>query len=331
MKVWYDACTGKQVRYGVAIAKRLRKKGNEVVLTTRKHPDTVALAKLLGEKFHTVGRYDPTSRMTRLHQSLRRQLLFYKMFKEEPPDVAVSHRSVELCRVAFGLGVPIISTHDAPHAEAINRLTMPLIDVLVVSKAILESHLRTYGTKRVVRFDGVDEVAWIKGFKPQARFDYGKPLVVVRQFETRAAYGEGKIDVYEEIAHKLTSLGRVVFLPRYDRKPRKGLIVPKDFVDSASLVAQADLVVSAGGTISREAALQGTPSIVIPTIGRSYVNDYLSEKGFPLFTVKIRKVFDYARKYLGKKRDVKPLLAKLENPVDVIEKIVEELPDESHN
>lgn len=324
MKVWYDACTGKQVRYGVAIIKRLRKKGYEAVLTTRKHPDTVALAQLLGEEFHIIGKYDPTSRATSLYQSLKRQLLFYKMFKDDPLDVAVSHRSVELCRVAFGLGIPIISTHDAPHAEAINRLTMSLIDVLVVSKAIPEKHLHRYGIREFVKFDGVDEVAWIKDFKPKTRFDYESPLIVVRQFETKAAYAEEKVDVNEEIARKLTSLGKVVFLPRYDNKARKGLIVPKGFIDSASLVAQADLVVSAGGTISREAALQGTPSIVISTIGRSFVNDYLSEKGFPLFTVRnkkeIRKVLDYARKYLDKKQNVKPLLAKLENPVDVIEK-----------
>jgi len=56
MRIWYDACTGKHVRYGVAIAKRLREMGHEVVLTTRKHPDTVPLAKFLNEDFIVVGR-----------------------------------------------------------------------------------------------------------------------------------------------------------------------------------------------------------------------------------------------------------------------------------
>lgn len=325
MKIWYDACTGKHVRYGVAIAKRLRSIGHQVLLTTRKHPDTLALAELLGEKFVTIGKYDPTSPLSRLRESLKRQLFFCKMFEKSSPDVAVSHGSVELCRTAFGMSIPVILTYDAPHAKAVKRLTMPLIDFLVVSKGIPKRCVQGYGIKKVLQFDGVDEVAWMKGFEPMVEYDYGKPLIVVRQFETRAAYAEGKTDPTEELARKLTSLGNVVFLPRYDRRPRKGLIVPKDFVDSASLAAQADLVVSAGGTIAREAALQGTPSIAVPTIGRSYVNEYLTKKGFPLLTVKAERVLNYAKKLVGKKYGVAPILKKLENPVDVIEKVVEEL------
>lgn len=325
MKIWYDACTGKQIRYGVAIAKRLRAGGHEVVLTTRKHPDTLPLAKLLGEDFTVVGKYDPTSLISMLRESSKRQLLFCKMFTRNPPDIAISHRSVELCRVAFGLGILSISTHDTPHAKAINKLTMPLIDVLVISKAIPKRYIQGYGieNKNIEQFDGVDEVAWIKGFKPKTKYDYGKPLIVVRQQETKAAYALGKADLTETLARKLASLGKVVFLSRYNRRPKKDLVVPKGFVDSASLVAQADLVVGVGGTILREAALQGTPTIVIPLVRRLYVNDYLSRKGFPLFTVAPSKALQYAKKLLGKKQNIEDLLAKLENPVNVIQKIVE--------
>jgi predicted glycosyltransferase len=306
----------------VAIAKRLRACGHDVVLTTRRHPDTTPLAKLLGENFDVVGKYDPTSPLSRLRESAKRQLLFCKMFESNPPDIAISHRSVELCRVAFGLGVHVISTHDTPHAEAVNRLTMPLIDVLVVSKSIPKHRVQGYGIGTIEQFDGVDEVAWIKGFKPKKKCNFGKPLIVVRHQETKAAYALGETDLTETLARKLSSLGEVVFLSRYDRRPKKDLIVPKGFVDSASLVAQADLVVGVGGTIQREAALQGTPSIVIPIARRIYVNDYLSKKGFPIFTVAPSKAIHYARKLLGKKQNVKDLLAKLENPLDVIQNIL---------
>jgi len=115
-----------------------------------------------------------------------------------------------------------------------------------------------------------------------------------------------------------------LFLPRYRRRPEKGLIIPKEFIDSASIVFQADLVVSAGGTIAREAALQGVPTIVVPLFGKLYVNDYLSKKGFPIFTVSPNKALNYAKRILGKRWDVNNLLEKLENPVDIIEKIIKE-------
>lgn len=324
MKIWYDACTGKHVRYGVAIAKRLRTLGHKVVLSTRVHPDTLALAALLKEEFKIVGKYRPMSPMSRLKESLKRQLMFCKMFAEEVPDVAVSHRSVELCRVAFGLGIPNISTHDTVHADAVNRLTMPLIDFLVVSKALPESSVKSYGIKKIFWFDGVDEVAWIKGFKPEIKYHYSKPLIVVRQLEEKAAYAMQKSDWTKTIAKKLTSLGNVLFLPRYQKRPEKGLIVPREFVDSASLVSQADLVISAGGTIAREAALQGVPAIVVKSFEKIYVNDYLAAKGFPIFTVDLNETLGYAEKLLGKKWDVKHLLDELENPVDVIERVIKE-------
>lgn len=324
MKVWYDACTGKQVRYGTAIAKRLRAAHHEAVLTTRDHPDTQALAKILGEKFITVGKYAAGSLMAKLQASVHRQLQFTKMFEENPPDIAVSHRSVELCRVAFGLGIPTISTHDTVHAEAINRLTMPLINYLVISKALPKKAVEGYGIKKIFWFDGVDEVAWIKDFKPAVKYGYKKPLIVVRELEEKAAYAQGKNDPTKTLAKKLTKLGNVLFLPRYKRTTEKGLTVPKDFVDSASLVSQADLVISAGGTIAREAALQGVPTIVVSSFGKINVNDYISEKGFPLFTVNLNEAFNYAKRCLGRKQDVNTLLNSLENPVDVIERVIKE-------
>ncbi|MEM1581513.1 MAG: DUF354 domain-containing protein [Candidatus Bathyarchaeia archaeon] len=322
MRIWYDACTGKQVRYGATIAKHLEEKGHEVIFTTREHPDTIPLAKYLGLKFRVIGKYYPKTPFTRLYESLRRQLKLSKMFRENPPNYAICHSSVDLCRVAFGLGVPIICTFDTPHADAVNRLTVPFASFVVTSKAIPREIVQSYSARNIIQFDGVDEVAWMKNLKPFTEFDFKRPLIVVRQSEVRAVYAKGLSDLTEKVAKKLTSFGQVIYLSRYSRRPKEGLLVPKSFVDSASLAAQADLVVSVGGTISREAALAGTPSIVIDVFGKIHVNDYLANKGFPIFTVKPEDVIKNAENYLGRRFDVKSLLIDLENPVDVIENII---------
>lgn len=324
MRVWYDACTGKQVRYAVAIARRLRQLGHKVILTTREHPDASPLVKFLDEKFTIIGKYDPTSHFTRLQESVNRILEMCELFQENTPDLAVSHQSVELCRVAFGLGVPIVLTADTPYAYAVNRLTIPLADTLVLSEAIPQRFFKGLGSRKMVPFRGVDEVAWVKDFARDKRFGFKKPLIVVRQMETKASYALEKADLTEILAKKLTSLGNVLFLPRYDFRERKGLIVNKEFVDSLNLAAYADLVVNMGGTMAREAALLGTPSLVISTFEGSYVNEYVAKKGFPLFIVDSSEVMNYSKKYVGRKWDVKDKLDELENPVDVIGKIVHE-------
>jgi predicted glycosyltransferase len=323
MKIWYDACTGKHIRYGTAIAQRMRKRGHEVVFTTREHPDTVRLAQHLGEDPIVVGKYCPQSLFSRLEESAERVLQFSKMFKDDTPDVAISHQSVELCRTAFGLGIPIILTADTPHATAVNRLTIPFASTLVVSSAIPKRFLRNHCAKNIIQFDGVDEVAWIKGFKPSSPAGLEKPLIVVREMEHKAAYASGGSDLTVNIAEKLGKLGNVHFIRRYNQNGKK-FGAKEGFVDSASLVAHADLVVSAGGTLAREAALQGVPSIVFSDLGRTYVNLYLAEQGFPLFFAKPRRLVGAAKKYMGKRFDAEAKLALLENPVDKIEEVVTE-------
>lgn len=322
MKIWYDALTGKHVRYGVAIARHLRSKGHKVTLTTRKHPDTLPMIEYLTEKFIVTGKYDPKSLLTRLKEGAKRQLSFCNMFEKDTPDVAVSHGSPDLCRVAFGLGTPTITTVDTPYARAVHKLTLPLTKCIVASRSIPERILQKYNVDgQMVSFDGVDEVAWIKDFKPKVKYDFGKPLIVVRQLEEKAAYTEDKIGLHA-LAKKLTRLGKVVFLSRYNRKGMKDLIIPKGFVDSASLVGQADLFVGVGGTITREAALQGTPAIVVKVFPDQYVNDFLARKGFPIFETAMPNALQLAEKLLGQKHEVKNMLGKLENPVDVIADII---------
>lgn len=330
MRVWYDACTGKHVRYGVAVAKHLKDIGHEVELTTREHPDTLPMLTYLNEKFITIGKYNPESLLTRLKEGIKRQLLFCQLFQKSActPDIAISHCSVDQCRVAFGLGIPIIVTIDTPYADAVNRLTLPIADYIVASKAIPKQVLDNYNVKaKIMQFDGADEVAWIKGFKSRAKYDFGKPLIVIRQVEEKAAYTNAKVDMLA-LAKKLTRLGTVVFLSRYNRERIKDLIVPKGFVDSASLMAEADLFVGVGGTITREAALQGTPAIIVKLYPEQHVNDFLAENGFPIFKTEMTDAFKLAERLLGKKRSVKHLLDKLENPVDVIERIVEKMSHE---
>jgi len=201
---------------------------------------------------------------------------------------------------------------------------LPLANVVVASEAIPMSLWKKYGIQKLVQFKGVDEAAWIKDFSPLCKFEFKKPLIVVRQVEMQASYYSGKDDVTLSLARKLSELGTVVFLSRYEKKGYEGLTVLEGFVDSASLAGQADLVVGAGGTISREAALQGVPSIVVSEFGRIHVNDYLGERGFPIYTVRASKVLDLAKRVVGKKRNVKDILAALENPINVLERLVAE-------
>jgi len=206
---------------------------------------------------------------------------------------------------------------------------MTFAHTLVVSEALPKSFTRGYCVKNVVPFKGVDEVAWIKDFKPTKIAGLKKPLIVLRQIETKAAYAQGKQDVAGSLAGKLAALGNVQYIQRYNEKGKE-FGVKDGFIDSANLVANADLVIGCGGTIGREAALQGVPSIAISDMAKTCVNAYLAKKGFPLFITTESKVLSYAEKYLGKRFDVQSKLEELEDPVDVIEKVVDRMENQEN-
>ena len=99
----------------------------------------------------------------------------------------------------------------------------------------------------------------------------------------KAVYAEGKRDIAKNIFETACNDGKRAFYPKIQRGKATGFGVKEAFEDSANLVANADLVISYGGTIAREAALQGVPSIAISDMAKTYVNTYLAQKGFPLF------------------------------------------------
>lgn len=113
------------------------------------------------------------------------------------------------------MGVPIVLTADTPHATAVNKLTIPLSNTLVASEAIPQRFFKGFGAQRIVRFGGVDEVAWAGEAKPTRACSSEPPLIVVREMETQASYALDRADETLKLAIELASLGEVLFLSRY--------------------------------------------------------------------------------------------------------------------
>lgn len=314
MNIWVDSQTGKKLRFGVAIAKRLREKGHTIVHTSRLHPDTISLAKILNEVVTVIGEYDSTSKLSRLRESLKRELEFTELFKDNLPDIAISQCSVEQIRVAYRLGIPTIATFDTPRVEWIKKLVFPLLNHLIVSDVIPLTEIGYSYANILHRFSGVDEVAWVQN-SLKINYDLPHPLIVVRDIETQASYAKNTQNFSEKFVKKLETLGFVLTLPRYQHQDI--------YYDGLSLVAQADLVVGVGGTLCREACLQGTPAVWIKTFTQQYVDEWLYHKGFPIFPVNMDNAFGQCKDVIGKKVDGRDKLEQLENPVDVIEEIVE--------
>lgn len=343
--IWYDCLTPKQALIAYTLKKALERLGFDIFITTRDYDYTVSLLRLKGLDYVAIGSHGGASLKGKLRRSCERMLKMIDLVEKTNPRALVSFSSPDATRVAFGMGIPIINLNDSPHAEHVCRLTFSLSDYVITPKCIPLEVLEQLGRPRrgFIQYEGVDEVAWLRDYNPSpsALSRYGlRPLsyVVLRPEEQKAAYmlkvklGFSYEDILKYILN--THKGyRIVFLPRYeDQRPQiqhPMLVMPRTAVDGPLLTRFAALVITGGGTMSREACLQGTPSISYSP-HKLYVNEYLKKRGFPLYDVhKLDNIIDIIDQVLEEparaRVDTEELLKGMESPVDVVIKLIPEL------
>ena len=347
MIMWLDALTPKQAQLMMAVKAELEEEGWKAIITTRRHDYTLDIFKLKGEEPIVVGEYGGERLEGKLEASLKRSLKLLEAIAALPekPKLHISLSSPEAVRVAFGLKIPIILFNDTPHSIFVNRLTLPLAVKVVVPEAIPKRAF-SYAVpeSRIAHYHGVDEVAWIRNFKPnpavldELGLSMDDDIVVVRSEEAKASYyPKLKVPPTIKLIGELIKLEdvKIVYFTRYWDQRRAALkmfpnlIIPERAVDAPSLIAYSKLVVTGGGTMAREGALLGVPSIsVFPAM--LHVNEWLRDKGYPIWWLRrVDEAIDQALRILRNpdkfRIDTRKMLLELESPAEALIRVLEEV------
>jgi len=299
----------------------------------------------------TVGRHGGAGLKEKLLASTRRIERLVTFIDETGPDLCISFSSPEAARSAFGLGMPHLCVSDSPHAESVSRLTVPLSHVLFTPSAIPVNAWTKYGIlrRKIVRYDALDPVVWLRDFKPNPRvlgqlgLDPERRIVVLRPEEAQAAYLHGIALARGLITSVSNALARrfkdvqVVLLPRYNdaeahrKRASEKVVVPRYVVDSASLLSYSALLVGAGGTMTAEAALLGVPSISCYPSEPTYVDKYLLRHGLLMRAATISSIIEKSVEMLegGEQRErrarARTLLESMEDPLLHIERQIDQM------
>jgi uncharacterized protein len=165
------------------------------------------------------------------------------------------------------LGIPSSTMFDYEWATVQHTINCRLARAVVVPEAIPPERLYRYGARRKLqRYPGLKEEYYLADFEPDPAvltdlgLDTAQPLAVVRTPPSVSLYHRFENDVFAQVLDRLRGTQTVV-LPRVaeQRAQLHGFIVPDHAIDAQSLIAFADIVVSAGGTMNREAVALGTP------------------------------------------------------------------------
>jgi uncharacterized protein len=277
MRIWIDLSNSPHPLLFAPIARRLEELGHEVGITARDNAQTVELTLERWPDATIIGGQSPKSRAKKAQVMAQRVRDLGRWARGFRADVALSHNSYGQIVAARALGLRVVTAMDYEGQPA-NHLAFRLAHVILMPEALRGSGVRKQGaTDRRTRFyPGFKEEIYLGDFEPNLgvlasigveRGD--RPLVVARTPPSRAAYHQFGNPLFGEAIEALGNDGNacVVVLVRHPEQRNAiqalgltNLVVPNRAIDSRSLMYQADLVVGAGGTMTREAALMGVPT-----------------------------------------------------------------------
>jgi predicted glycosyltransferase len=276
VRIWIDMTASAHVLVFRPLIEIMEARGDEVQITAREYAQTLQLLELHGLEAEVIGRHGGRSRVQKARQMTHRLGALKKWAKGRGFDVALAHGSHELTMTARRLGIPSSTTFDYEFATLQHQLGCRAATKVVVPEAIPPERLRRYGARppKLVQYPGLKEEYYLSDFEPDRslldRFgvDGAKILVVLRPPPDVSLYHRQSNPLFPMTLEHLGRLDDVhaFVLPRTEeqREYVRGLalpsvILPERAVDAQSLIALADVVVSAGGTMNREAAALGVP------------------------------------------------------------------------
>jgi uncharacterized protein len=267
MRAWIDLTNSPHVLVLAPVIDRLRARGAEVRVTARDFAQTVQLCERFGIEHEVIGRHRGGRVAAKAVGLADRSTALWRWARGQGFDIALGHGSNDVTVAAWALRIPSATMFDYEWATVQHTINCRLARAVVVPEAIPPERLDRYGARRKLRrYPGLKEEYYLAGFEPDAAvlhelgLDPDEPIAVVRTPPSVSLYHRFENDLFAGVLDRLRGTQTVV-LPRTpeQRAQLDGFIVPERAIDSQSLMAFADLVVSAGGTMNREAVALGVP------------------------------------------------------------------------
>jgi hypothetical protein len=270
VKVWVDLTNSPHVLVMRPVIASLRERGHEVEVTARDFAQTLGLCERFGIEHTTIGRHRGAGLVDKARGLLSRSAELARWARPRRFDLALGHGSNDITVAAAWLRIPCSTTFDYEWATVQHNVNCRLAQAVVVPDAIPAERLYRYGARRkLATYPGLKEEYYLADFEPdegvlaELDLDRAQPIAVVRTPPAVSLYHRFENDLFGQVLERLRG-AQVVVLPRTSEQRSElervgGFIVPDRAIDAQSLIAWADLVVSAGGTMNREAVALGTP------------------------------------------------------------------------
>ena len=299
MRIWIDLANSPHVPFFRALITEFVQRGHQVETTARAFAQTVELAEAAGLAPEVIGGHGGRELSGKAGNLIGRVGALMRWAHRRRFDLAVSHNSYTQIVAARALRLKSVTLMDYEHQPA-NHLAFRVASRVIVPRAFPDDALRRCGarSKKVRRYNGTKEDVYLADFRPDPNFvetlhalgiSTDNVLVVVRPPAHEALYHRFENELFDELLNCLRERAdvKVVLLARTEAQRESvaaqhnsgNIILPRVALDGANLIAAADLVVSAGGTMNREAAALGVPAATIYAGKWAAVDEELVREG----------------------------------------------------
>jgi hypothetical protein len=290
VKVWVDLTNSPHVLVLAPIIRRLQQQGHEVQVTARDFAQTLELCERLGIGYYAIGHHRGAALADKARGLADRSWQLVRFAMRRHFDLAIGHGSNDISVASRLLRIPCSTMFDYEWATIQHNVNCRLAQAVVVPEVIPAERLARYGAAgKLRRYAGLKEEYYLYDFEPdpavlrELGLNPAEPIAVVRTPPAVSLYHRFENDLFGQVLERLQGAQTVV-LPRTAEQREElaragGFLVPEHAIDAQSLIAHADLVVSAGGTMNREAVALGTPVFTVFEGRLGAVDERLIEEG----------------------------------------------------
>jgi predicted glycosyltransferase len=293
VKIWFDLSNSPHINLFARMIRDLEAEGHEVVITCRPLANTIDLLDLHGLRYEVVGvHYGGNFKMKVLGFPIRVWQL-WRYLRPKGIDVAISQSSFHSPVVAMLLGVRSIYMNDNEHAMGNVPAFLCASRIMVPEFLAAEKLRRQWANPgKVINYPGVKEGIYLWELEDRlsrardARPARSQPTVYIRPEPWTAQYYKGSRNFMDELILGIKDKACVIMLPRgreqgahYRGERFAGVQVIDTALDIAHIAPDCDLFVGAGGTMTREMAVLGIPTVSVYQDELLDVDRYLLEVG----------------------------------------------------
>ena len=308
MKIWFDISNSPHVNMFYQLIKELESDGHEVIITSRPLANTIALLDQKGLKHTTIGEHYGKNFLKKVFGYPIRVNQLRKFLKKKKVDLAISQSSFHSPVVAKLLGIPSIYTNDNEHAMGNKPAFICASKILIPENLAVEKIAKTgVSAGKVIQYPGVKEgiYLWSKGEEIQEKRKQntsGDIKIYIRPEPQTAQYYKGKENFLDDTILALQDKYKIIVLPRdanqsahYKQEKFSKTDVPDKPLGFDAIAADCTIFVGAGGSMTREMAILGIPTISVYQDDLLDVDSFLLSKGLMLHEPNItpEKVVSY--------------------------------------